>query len=290
LNMLATLVTPTRGEAWIFGQPLADRAAVRRLLGVALQVTGVDPMMSVYHHFEVQAALYEMGVREARSRAAALIDAFELGAVSNRRVSELSGGTQRRLSLALALLHGPRAIIFDEPTVGLDPSAKRTVWALLENLRQQGLAILFSTHDMDEADQVCRRIDVIADGRIVASGPPAELKARVTPGVLRIRIRKGVEFAAQALDVAMKRGLLTGEYRFRVEDDVLQVRAELLDESFLPLLTLVLEEVGVDIIELSWGHGTLDDVFASVGNGATAKDLVSRVAMEHHVHARRSRR
>ena len=174
LNMLAALVTPTSGDVRIFGRSVANRAAVSPMLGVALQATGIDPMMSVYRHFEIQAALYRLSARTARARARKLIDAFGLAAVTARAAGELSGGTQRRLSLALALLHEPRAIIFDEPTAGLDPNAKRVLWGILEELRDRGMAILFSTHDMDEADHLCERIEVLAAGRIVASGAPSE--------------------------------------------------------------------------------------------------------------------
>jgi ABC-2 type transport system ATP-binding protein len=287
LNMLATLVAPSGGEARIFGRSIADREALRPLLGVALQASGVDPMMSVQRHFEVQAALYRMSARRARRRSRELVDAFDLAAVHERRAGELSGGTQRRLSLALALLHEPSAIVFDEPTTGLDPNAKRAVWALLADLRRQGLAILFSTHYMDEADRLCDRIEVIADGRIVASGTPATLKAEVTTGVLRLRVRNDVERAVGALELASRRGLLPPAHRSRSDHDVLQVQAELLDGSFVPLLALLLEEVGVDVVEMSWGHGTLDDVFARLGNGSADADSVAAVTIEHRAHARR---
>jgi ABC-2 type transport system ATP-binding protein len=289
LNMLATLVTPSGGSARIFGHSVTDRSALKPLLGVALQTTGVDPMMSVRRHFEVQAALYRMDLRRARGRARHLIEVFDLAAICERRAGVLSGGTQRRLSLALALLHEPRAIIFDEPTTGLDPNAKRVVWDLLEELREQGLAILFSTHYMDEADRLCDRIEVIANGRIVASGTPAELKAGVTTGILRLRLPESSDRATRALQLASGRGLLPPECQFSLDDDVLQVQAELLDASFIPFLALLLEEVGVDVVDLSWGHGTLDDVFAHLGNTTASEDLPSTVTIEHRVHARRGR-
>lgn len=289
LNMLATLVTPTSGDAHIFGRSVLDRAAVRPLLGVALQAPGVDPMMSVLDHFEVQAALYRMGARKARDRACYLMEAFDLVAVDGRRAGELSGGTQRRLSLALALLHEPRAIIFDEPTAGLDPNAKRAVWAILEELRDQGLAILLSTHYMDEAEHLCGRIEVIQDGRIVASGTPAELKAKVTSGVLRLRVRECANQAAKALHLAVTRGVLPPECEFGVEGDTLKVYAELLEASFIPVLRLLLEDVGADVVDMSWGHGTLDDVFARLGRSTAGEDLLPAVAMEHRIHARRGR-
>ena len=288
LNMAATLIPPTSGEAWICGHSISDPPAVRSLLGVALQATGIDPMMSVSRHFDVQAALYRMGPRKARERSDRLIEALDLAAVGNRPAGEVSGGTQRRLSLALALLHEPRAIVFDEPTAGLDPNAKRAVWALLTELRNQGLAVLFSTHYMDEADRLCDRIEMIVDGRIVASGTPAELKARFTAGVLRIRVRDHVEQAARTLRGAISDGFLPPGLQVGIDADVLQVRAELLDPSFLPLMTLLLDQVGANIVDVSWGHGTLDEVFGSLGEPeAGDHDLAAAVTIEHRAHARR---
>ena len=290
LNVIAALVTPTSGDVRIFGRSVADRAAVSPMLGVALQATGIDPMMSVHRHFEIQAALYRLSARKARVRAVELIDAFDLAAATDRAAGELSGGTQRRLSLALALLHEPRAIVLDEPTAGLDPNAKRVVWGILEDLRDQGTAILFSTHYMDEADHLCDRIEVIADGRIVASGAPAELKAEVTTGVLRLRIHEPSAQVAEVLTLATSRGLLPADRDFQIDADVVQVHADLLEPSFIPLLTLLLQEIGADVLDVSWGHGTLDDVFVHLWEPSAGDDAPLTVTMEHRVHARRGRR
>lgn len=287
LNMLATLVTPTSGEARIYGHPITDRAAVRPLLGVALQATGVDPMMSVRRHFEVQAALHGLGAGPARERSDRLIESFALGAVADRRADALSGGTQRRLSLALSLLHAPRAIVFDEPTVGLDPGAKRAVWELLGELRDDGLAILFSTHHMDEADHLCDRIEVMAGGRLVATGTPAELKSKVSAGILTIRLREAAGRTATTLRLAAKDGLLPPEPGFHFDGDVLRVRTELLAPSFLPLLSLLLEQEGTDIVDVRWGHGTLDDVLGSLARSPENESAPGGPKVEHRVLARR---
>jgi ABC-2 type transport system ATP-binding protein len=135
LNMLATLVRPTSGNAWICGIPVTERAEIRPRVGVALQYAGLDPLMTVRRHFEVHSALYMIPRAKAESRTSDLADAFKLTTHMDRRAGVLSGGTQRRVSLALALIHEPDAIIFDEPTVGLDPNSRRDVWDLLTRLR-----------------------------------------------------------------------------------------------------------------------------------------------------------
>jgi ABC-2 type transport system ATP-binding protein len=289
LNMLATLITPSSGDAQIFGVSVRDRAAVRPLIGVALQTTGLDPIMSVDDHFRVHAALYRMSARDARRRTGELLDVFQLAGVRARRAGELSGGTQRRLALALSLLHDPKAIVFDEPTVGLDPNLRRAVWELLTDLRNQGLAVLFSTHYMDEADRLCRRIELMSKGEIVASGTPDELKARVATGVLRLRVRDGSRRAEEALGAAARRGLIPSPGTYTAEDSVIEIRSELEQVSVNALVSL-LAEFGVGVADLRWGHGSLDDVFTQLAESTTDESQLQAVTMEHRALARRGGR
>jgi ABC-2 type transport system ATP-binding protein len=288
LNMLATLIAPTSGEAHVFGVPVSDRARVRPLLGVALQATGLDPLMSVDDHFAVHAALYGMRPKATRARADRLLEVFQLGGVRGRKAGELSGGTQRRLSLALSLLHDPKAIIFDEPTVGLDPNLRRAVWELLEDLRAQGLAVLFSTHYMDEADRLCQRIELISKGEIVASGTPAELTAKVAGGVLRVRVHADPGRTAEALEAAAARGQVPpGGYTVR--DDRVEIAGELGDVPVNALVAL-LAEFGVEVVDLHWGHGSLDDVFTRLAESTMDESQLPAVTMEHRALARRGGR
>jgi ABC-2 type transport system ATP-binding protein len=289
LNMLATLTPPTIGDARVFGVSVRDRDAVRPLVGVALQGTGLDPLMSVDDHFWVHAALYRMRAREARVRAGELLDLFQLEGVRARRTGELSGGTQRRLALALSLLHNPRAIIFDEPTVGLDPNLRRTVWELLTELRSRGLAILFSTHYMDEADSLCQRIELMSKGEIVASGTPEELKARVGTGVLRLRVRNGSRREDEAVGLAIRRGLIPVRSKYSAEDSVIEVFGELGEFSVNELVCL-LEDFGVGVVDLRWGHGSLDDVFTQLAESTMDESQLQPVTMEHRALARRGGR
>jgi len=289
LNMLATLITPSSGDAHILGVSVRDRAAVRPLVGVALQAAGLDPLMSVDHHFRVHAALYRIRARDAGARTDELLDVFQLGGVRGRRAGELSGGTQRRLALALSLLHDPKVIIFDEPTVGLDPNLRRAVWKLLTDLRARGLAVLFSTHYMDEADQLCQRIALMSKGEIVASGTPDELKARVATGVLRLRVRDGSERVAEALRLAAARGHIPSPGTFTAEDSIIEIRGELGELSVGPLVS-VLKESGVGVVELRWGHGSLDDVFTQLAESTTDESQLQPVTMEHRALARRGGR
>ncbi|WP_019632742.1 ABC transporter ATP-binding protein [Actinomadura atramentaria] len=289
LNILATLIRATSGEASVFGVPVARRAAVRPLLGVALQATGLDPLMTVRDHFAVHGALYAMRPRATAARTAELLAAFELGPMRDRRVGGLSGGTQRRLALALSLLHGPRAIVFDEPTVALDPNLRRAVWELLDDLCARGLAVLFSTHYMDEADRLCHRIELMSKGRIVASGSPDELKARMAHGVLRLRVRDDAGALEDALAAATARGLLPAHEPPLIREQLVEVRAEL-GEAALDALPVLLAEFGVLVVDLHWGHGTLDDVFARLAESTADETDVPAATVEHRALARRGGR
>ncbi len=289
LNMLATLITPSSGDAFICGVSVRDRAAVRPLVGVALQGTGLDPMMSVDEHFQVHAALYGMRTRDARARAGELLDVFQLAAVRGRRTGELSGGTQRRVALAMALLHRPKAIIFDEPTVGLDPNLRRAVWDLLTDLRTQGLVVLFSTHYMDEADKLCQRIVLMSKGEVVASGTPDELKARVATGILRLRIRDGGDRVEPAFRLAAERGLIPSPGTYAADASVVEIRTELAGTSVNALVSLLADH-GIGVVELRWGHGSLDDVFTQLAESTTDESQLQPVTMEHRALARRGGR
>jgi len=285
LNMLATLVSPTAGAASVFGVSVHDRAAVRPLLGVALQAAGLDPLLSVSDHFEVHAALYGIPRARARMRTQELLEVFELGPVAARRVGQLSGGTQRRLALALALAHEPRAIVFDEPTVGLDPNLRRTVWELLGDLRRQGLAVLFSTHYMDEADRLCQRIELMSKGRIVAAGTPAELKAKVATGVLRLRTDANDDRIADAFASAAK-GRLLAHASWTIRDGVVEIPGDLADVPVGELMSL-LREARIGVTDLHWGQGSLDDVFTQLAEATTADESAPAVITEHRALARR---
>jgi ABC-2 type transport system ATP-binding protein len=288
LNMIATLVAPTGGDASVCGISVRDHAAVRPLLGVALQTSGLDPLLSVRDHFAVQAALFSTPAAEAVVRTSELLDRFQLAPVRDRRANTLSGGTQRRVSLALALLHEPAAIIFDEPTVGLDPSSKRVVWDLLDDLREQGLAILFSTHDMAEADRLCDRIDLVSQGRIKASGSPQELKALVSGGVVRLRAPGDLAPIVDRLRVSAEAGTLPAGVRGAVVDeDCVVVPVEHFDQDFRCLVDALVDDPEIDIIDLSWGHGSLEDVFIQLTGEALPHDTVDDVGVDHRAQARR---
>lgn len=252
LKILTTLLRPTSGRASVFGFDISDTRNIRPLLGVALQDVGLDPLMSGNAHFEVQAALYGIKPEALRKTSDPLIERFMLGSYLDRAVGTYSGGTQRKMALALALCTRPPAIIFDEPTVGLDPQSRRLVWELIEEMRLEGKVVLFSTQYMDEAEKLCDHIYVVDKGRIVAEGSPKELKALVGEGTLRIVVD------APAKLRALIEGLIPDGV---VEEDGEALVVKIPVDSKVPATILGALGNDVAVREFSLTPPTLEDTF-----------------------------
>jgi ABC-2 type transport system ATP-binding protein len=237
----------------VWGTPLEDVDAVRPKLGVALQGAGLDPLMTGAEHFEVQSALYRIPRARARARAAELVERFDLGAYAGRLVGQYSGGIQRRLALALALLGDPPAIIFDEPSVGLDPRSRRNLWDLVRTLAREGRSVLLSTQYLEEADELCDRVYLIDHGRIVLAGPPPELKRTVGGATLRVEVAGEPRALLAALDGrAPPDATVDGQtVVFALDGDV----------EVAGLVLAAAREHGVALRRLQVAEPTLDDVF-----------------------------
>ena len=179
MGMLGTLVRPTSGRATVAGYDVAEQPhEVRRRIGFAMQEVGIDELATGRELLVLHGRLHGLSRREATRRAGLLLDLVDLGEAADRRLAEYSGGMKRRVDLASALIHLPPVLFLDEPTEGLDPHARTAVWATLERLTESlGMTVVLTTHYMEEADRLCDRIAIVADGRIVAEGTPAELKA-----------------------------------------------------------------------------------------------------------------
>jgi ABC-2 type transport system ATP-binding protein len=176
VRILTTLTRPDAGTVRVAGiDALADPVGVRRVIGVVGQKHGTDPDATGRENLVLQAELY--GLRD-RSRVDELLERFGLADAADRLVKTYSGGMQRRLDVALGLLHAPRVLFLDEPTTGLDPEARTAMWAEIERLAsEERMTILLTTHYLEEADRLASRVAIVDHGRIVALGSPAELKA-----------------------------------------------------------------------------------------------------------------
>jgi ABC-2 type transport system ATP-binding protein len=179
VKMLTTLLPPTAGTAAVAGCDIAaDSAGVRRAIGYVPQLLSADGALTGYENLLIFAKLYDIPRAARAGRIAEALAFVELQDAQNRLVRTYSGGMIRRLELAIALLHRPRVLFLDEPTVGLDPLARQSVWRQIRSLVQgQGMTVLMTTHFMDEADALCDRIGIMNHGDLVVVGAPDELKA-----------------------------------------------------------------------------------------------------------------
>ncbi|WP_199040390.1 ABC transporter ATP-binding protein [Glycomyces salinus] len=189
MRMIGCVSEPTGGEIEVFGlDPRRDGTAIRGRLGVVPQDNTLDNMLTVFENLTVYAGYFGIKRREAKARAAELLEFVQLSGRSDDKVDDLSGGMQRRLAIARSLINRPDLVLLDEPTTGLDPQARHLVWERLFQLKQQGVSILLTTHYMDEAEQLCDRLVVMDEGRIIAAGSPRELiDTYVTKEVVELR-------------------------------------------------------------------------------------------------------
>ena len=195
INVLTTLLRPDGGTARICGVPLADRRRVRRQISVTGQFAAVDALLTPRENLVMIGRLLGLTGRRARQRAEELIASFDLSASAGKPVRDLSGGTARRVDLAMSLVQQPHVLFLDEPTTGLDPASRRRLWADIRSLASSGTTVLLTTQHLEEAEELADRIGVLARGRIVAEGSAAELTAR-TGGDELVLSRRGGEMVA----------------------------------------------------------------------------------------------
>jgi ABC-2 type transport system ATP-binding protein len=179
IKMLTTLLPPTSGTASVAGFDIIQQAReVRRIIGYVPQLVSADGALTGYENLLIFAKLYDIPRSERQARLQDALTLMGLNEAAGRMVREYSGGMIRRLEIAQSMLHRPQVLFLDEPTVGLDPVARRTVWEHIEQLRRAyGTTILMTTHLMEEADHLCRRVAIMHLGRVAAIGEPAALKA-----------------------------------------------------------------------------------------------------------------
>ena len=216
VRMLTTLMSITSGWARVGGvDVMADPDAARRGIGVALQEAGLDQRQTGRELLVLQARLFGSTAEQAAARAQELLELLELTDAADRRVKGYSGGMKRRLDLASALVHDPRVLFLDEPTTGLDPASRLTVWEEVRRINARGTTIFLTTQYLEEADQLCDRLAIIDNGRIVLEGTPAQLKAD-------LRRRRGGDSDPTLDEVFLD---ATGRTHTRVAGDVQEVTA-----------------------------------------------------------------
>jgi ABC-2 type transport system ATP-binding protein len=203
VRMLVTLLKPTAGRARVAGFDVVREAGqVRRSIGVALQDAAIDPLMTGRELLRLQATLHGIGKAQAEERGARLLERVGLTGAADRRVGTYSGGMRRRLDLAMSLVHGPRVLFLDEPTTGLDPTSRLSLWDEVRALNAEGTTVFLTTQYLEEADELCRRIAIIDQGRIVREGEPSKLKAKVGAPTLSVAVHGDGQAEAAATVLA----------------------------------------------------------------------------------------
>jgi ABC-2 type transport system ATP-binding protein len=215
VRMLTTLLSITAGEARVAGVDVAaEPDAVRQRIGVALQEAGLDQRQTGRELLVLQGRLFNLTAREATARAEQLLELVELTDAADRRIKTYSGGMKRRLDLASALVHEPEVLFLDEPTTGLDPASRVTIWEEVRRINERGTTVFLTTQYLEEADQLCDRLAIIDGGRIVRAGTPAQLKHELRRRLGRVDVTLDDVF----LDA-------TGRTRTRVAGEVQEVSA-----------------------------------------------------------------
>ncbi|MGH2547376.1 MAG: ABC transporter ATP-binding protein [Actinomycetota bacterium] len=187
MRMISCTSPPTSGELSVLGLPSSRGRDIRRRMGVVPQENNLDEEVTVVENLLIYARYFDIPRREARSAAEELLHFVALQDKRDWRIDRLSGGMKRRLLIARALVNEPDLLILDEPTTGLDPQARHLVWEKLRSLKRQGVTLVLTTHYMDEAAQLCDRLVIMHEGRILVEGSPRELVARETsPHVIEV--------------------------------------------------------------------------------------------------------
>ncbi|HWT95659.1 MAG TPA: ATP-binding cassette domain-containing protein [Solirubrobacteraceae bacterium] len=262
VRMLVTLLRPTGGHAKVAGFDVStEPSAVRARIGVALQEAALDHLMTGRELMELQATLHGIDPKKVRDRAGDLITRVGLEQAAERRVGTYSGGMRRRLDLAMALIHAPEVLFLDEPTTGLDPTSRSTLWEEVRRLRDEGTTVFLTTQYLEEADQLADRVGIISAGRIVAEDTPAKLKAEV--GVPHLDITLASLDGEAEQDLARAREVLArfGDQRPAGPDCHLSVALPDGAAGVAPIVR-ALDDAGFTVASLDLQSPTLDDVFA----------------------------
>ena len=256
VRMLCTLLPPTAGSARVAGvDVVAEPAEVRRRIGVALQEIGLDPVQTGRELLELQCGLYSIKGADARARTGELLELVGLSDAADRRTKTYSGGMKRRLDLASALVHSPEVLFLDEPTTGLDPASRLTVWEEIRRINAAGATVFLTTQYLEEADHLCGRLAIIDAGAIVAEGTPEALKAEMGHDVVTLALG-GADVAATEAAV----GELAGLERVVAEPDGLALYVTDGAGSIAEIVRR-LDRASVRVGAISVSRPSLDDVF-----------------------------
>ena len=257
VKILTTLSRPDSGEARVAGiDVLAQPDRVRMAIGCVAQRSGVDPEATGRENLTLQGQLYGLRGGELRARVDALLERFDLAEAGDRIARTYSGGMQRKLDIAMGLIHRPQVLFLDEPTTGLDPEARADMWREIERLAGEGLTVLLTTHYLEEADRLAAHVAIVDRGRIVVEGTPEALKGELRGDAIQIELAE-----AQADGAAT--GALTsldGVREVAIDGRIVRARADS-GATAVPAALAALDGAGVAVASVTVSRPSLDDVY-----------------------------
>jgi ABC-2 type transport system ATP-binding protein len=265
VNVLTTLIKADGGTALVAGHDVAtETKAVRAAIGVTGQFAAVDELLTGQENLQLMADLKRLGPGETKRVVTDLLERFDLTESAHKLVSTYSGGMRRKLDLAMTLVDRPEIIFLDEPTTGLDPRSRRTMWDIIRQLVADGVTIFLTTQYLDEADRLADRIAVLDQGHLVAQGTPGELKRQIPGSHVRFRF-------AGDLDVETAMRLLPGSARDDEDNLTVRVPSDGGAKSVRALLNQ-LDEQSIEVEDFSVHTPDLDDVFLALTGHASTEE------------------
>ncbi len=260
MRMLTTLLEPTSGKATIAGYDLIKQPnKVRENIGYVSQTGGLDTNSTGRENLLLQARLYGMSKADAIKRSQKLITNLDLDSFIDRLAITYSGGQRRRVDLALGMIHKPKLLFLDEPTLGLDPQSRAQLWQEMRSLQAHGTTIFFTTHYLDEANILCDNLAIINKGVIVTQGTPKELKQQITSDVINLELSSSSDLV-QAQELLHVQPFIQNIHH---EHEKIKLRVELAAEV-LPHIIRLLDSAGISLQSITLDRPTLDDVFLQV--------------------------
>ncbi|MGQ9723160.1 MAG: ATP-binding cassette domain-containing protein [Candidatus Jordarchaeum sp.] len=272
VHMLCTLTQITEGEAKVAGLDVKTQPdQVREKIGLVPQDISVDDELTARENMELHGKLYHMPKNLIKQRVPELLQVVELTEWENTLVKKFSGGMRRRLEIAEGLMHRPEILFLDEPTLGLDPSSRASIWEYVTNLNEQGITIFMTTHYMDEADKLCDRIAIIDYGKIVNIGTPEELKGMLGGDIITVHANDREKFLSHIKTLNFVTEVLPQEDGIRLTVDK--------GETAIPKLFQEANKIGIGIDNISLSRPTLDDVFIKFTGRSLREEKADKIEL-----------
>ncbi|MHA1579187.1 MAG: ATP-binding cassette domain-containing protein [Candidatus Freyarchaeota archaeon] len=272
VQMLCTLTEITEGEAKIAGIDVKKQPdEVRKKIGLVPQDISVDDELTARENMELHGKLYHMPKSLINKRIPELLEVVELTEWENALVKTFSGGMRRRLEIAEGLMHRPDILFLDEPTLGLDPTSRASIWEYVRSLNKEGITIFMTTHYMDEADKLCDRIAIIDYGKIAGIGTPEELKGMLGGDIITVNANDREAFLNHIKNLDFVTEILPQEDGIRISVNR--------GETAIPKLFREASKIGVDIESISLSRPTLDDVFIKFTGRSLREEKTDKIEL-----------